>query len=778
MVTQGDHHDTGGGVETSNGRPLRPMATVRKAMDCGAGRQTSPTALGAGTRPALARRAHPAIVTVDEVGRIVGWSDSARRLFGWVADDVLGRHFAEAVVTPPCRVAVTAVLSGVATGTASRSSDALEVVARCRSGEELVIDLALARAPGTIVVVARPAERHLRDLLALELASSRILAAASSLEDCASILLETLARRLRFSLARLWCANGDGRPVCAARWPALSAPVQSAATEAWGGDSLCARAWETRRIEVGYEPAEEGSGTVAAMRIEGIALPIEAEGATRAVVELRGGSSAEVDAATFDVLADLARQIGLVVERARTEAALRRTVEKLTDIAATDPLTGVRNRREFERVLGMGRRRPFALLAIDVDCLKPINDTYGHEAGDRVLQAVATTLESVVRASDLVARVGGDEFAVLLEGTPPAEAATIAERMRAAMHGLTAPFQTVSISVGWATGEAEDDARAVWQAADIHLANAKRHGRDRVVGGEGRTGPVVRRPPDWTTRLHSLLARRHVPMLFQPIVDLTDGRTVAAEALARPPGTTAVTSVEDLFRAAHRTGQVRDLDWLCRRMAVEQAPWAAAGWTLFLNVSTAALVDPVHDVDQLLLLLDSAGADPERVVLEITEREPIHDYERLARVLAAYREHGIRFAVDDIGEGHSTLELLAVAAPEFLKVARSLTLSPPRSGPHAAIRAIAAFARATGATVVAEGVEDEATAHRMRQLGIRLVQGFHFGLPASGRDFAARVLTAATSPPVVVSPARYCRNPHPGRRTNSSSGAAALPSAS
>jgi EAL domain-containing protein (putative c-di-GMP-specific phosphodiesterase class I) len=155
----------------------------------------------------------------------------------------------------------------------------------------------------------------------------------------------------------------------------------------------------------------------------------------------------------------------------------------------------------------------------------------------------------------------------------------------------------------------------------------------------------------------------------------------------------------------------------------------AGGTALFMNISSVALLDPVHDVDQMLLLCRWSGRSPEDVVLEITERETISEVGRLRGVLASYREHGFRFALDDVGEGHSTLEVLTAARPEFVKIARSLVRGADSDASVAAIRATVEFARATDATVIAEGVETEVDAELMAGLGVGCGQGWLFGRP-------------------------------------------------
>jgi EAL domain-containing protein (putative c-di-GMP-specific phosphodiesterase class I) len=193
-------------------------------------------------------------------------------------------------------------------------------------------------------------------------------------------------------------------------------------------------------------------------------------------------------------------------------------------------------------------------------------------------------------------------------------------------------------------------------------------------------------------------------------------------------------SVDEIFEAARTSGHIRDLDWVCRRRAVENAKQLPKEAILFLNISASSLIDPVHGVDQLLDLLRSAGRPPQTVVLDITEHERIRDYELLSRILADYRHEGIRFALDDVGEGHSTLELLAASSSEYLKLGRSLTMTSNRIGSRAVIDATLSFARMSGAVVIAEGVENEYVADLMKAVGITLGQGFGLGKPTMASD--------------------------------------------
>ncbi|MHB8490348.1 MAG: EAL domain-containing protein [Candidatus Dormibacteria bacterium] len=437
----------------------------------------------------------------------------------------------------------------------------------------------------------------------------------------------------------------------------------------------------------------------------------------------------------LDAIPVACHHLGRFLERVRAEGAFHEAAMELSALASTDSLTGLKNRREFDRALRTIPRQPFAVLSLDVDGLKGTNDAHGHAEGDALLRMVGHTLGLLVRGWDVMARVGGDEFAALLPEVGVFGANLVAERMRLAMRALVLPSGPVRITVGWSAAPAGADPVSVWQRADESLYRAKHAGGDQVMGSSyerGEAGDIADR--SYSDVITRLLEGGPLTTMFQPIVDLVDGSVLGYEALARPEGFAAMDSVEDVFEAARTSGNIRDLDWVCRRRALEDARQLPDRDALFLNISAAALLDPVHGVDQLLLVLATVGRAPQTVVLEITEHERIRDYDRLADVLAAYRAEGIRFALDDVGEGHSTLELLAASGSEFLKLGRSLTMTSSRMGSKAAMHATLAFAQVSGAVVIAEGVENEFVADLMKAAGIRHGQGFGLGKPTLAGD--------------------------------------------
>ncbi|MHB8509769.1 MAG: EAL domain-containing protein, partial [Candidatus Dormibacteria bacterium] len=228
-----------------------------------------------------------------------------------------------------------------------------------------------------------------------------------------------------------------------------------------------------------------------------------------------------------------------------------------------------------------------------------------------------------------------------------------------------------------------------------------------------------------------LVERKDLDSVYQPICRLDDRSVMGYEALARPAGQAADTSVEALFTAAQRMGALRDLDWLSRRAALGGAADLPDQVLLFVNVGARAFLDPLHDVDQMLLLTQWAGRSPHDIVLEISEREVVSDLRRLREVIGSYRREGFRFAMDDVGEGHLTLELLGAANPEFVKVARSLTVDAALGEQRAVIRALVEFSLSAGAMVIAEGIEDRSQLETMRELGVQLGQGYYLGRPAA-----------------------------------------------
>jgi diguanylate cyclase (GGDEF)-like protein len=573
-----------------------------------------------------------------------------------------------------------------------------------------------------------------------------LLSESSDLHKGLQQTLDLVTSSLECRVGEIWLRSGETRDV-ELQYSSGDGSAGVASFEKAGkalgvgpGPSLVGRALKTGRGSMvppasAATPGDRGVET-AAMDIRCVlTFPIRARNGVVGVLVLFHEPIGRPIRGLLDAVTACCHHVGLFVERVRAETALHDAAMELSALASTDSLTGLKNRREFDRAVRTIPREPFAVLSLDVDGLKAINDSEGHAAGDALLRMVGHTLGLLVRGWDVMARVGGDEFAALLPGVGVFGAHLVAERMRVAMHSLLLPSGPVRITVGWSAAPAGADPVSVWQRADESLYQAKHAGGDQVIGSSyerGEAGDIAER--SYSDVITRVLEGGALSTVFQPVVNLIDGTVLGYEALARPEGFAAIDSVHEVFEAARTSGHIRDLDWVCRRQAVEDAKQLPAGTTLFLNISASSLINPIHGVDQLLDLLRTANRAPQTVVLDITEHERIRDYEVLSRVLAAFRAEGIRFALDDVGEGHSTLELIAASSSEFLKLGRSVTMTSSRVGSRAVIDATMLFARSSGAVVIAEGIENEFAADVMKAVGIGLGQGFGLGKPTMAHE--------------------------------------------
>jgi diguanylate cyclase (GGDEF)-like protein len=425
---------------------------------------------------------------------------------------------------------------------------------------------------------------------------------------------------------------------------------------------------------------------------------------------------------------------------------LQEAVDQVARLSRTDQLTGAANRwawdEELPREMARSRRDGSAMVValLDLDRFDAFNQLRGHPEGDRLLQRMAATWRDVLRDTDTLSRYDGAQFAALLRQCSVEHATVIVERLRMAVP------EEQTVSVGMAAWNGRDTSVEMMSRAEEALIAAKLSGRDRVRIAETGAAVAAGDATKWNSIVQQLLDDRSVVAAYQSIVDLRSGSIVAYEALARPNRDRIDISVERMFSSAQRMGLGRDLDWLCRRAALAGATWVPSGIPVFVNCNMSGLVDPVHRVDQMLLVMEAARRDPRDVVLEITERELVGDLSRLKVVVTAYRREGFRFAVDDVGEGHSTLEVLAATSPDFVKIARSLVIDAASAGPRAAIRAVVAFADELGASTIAEGIETESTALYMRDLGVHLGQGWLFGRPELPPTGAPRTVLSDVVP--------------------------------
>ena len=432
----------------------------------------------------------------------------------------------------------------------------------------------------------------------------------------------------------------------------------------------------------------------------------------------------------------------------------RQRAMRLGELAITDHLTGLANRLHFQSALALELRHarqtgaPVALLYLDLDGFKEVNDRHGHAMGDAVLLEVARRLGPQMRASETLARLGGDEFAILMRGGADAAAAeALAERIVAALREPVVLPGGASIAIGASIGiavqaAAEADAERLLEQADHALYRAKTQARRAwsVFGDSGSGVPLLPASaldPATAERASRCEecgegATQPIPfsMAFQPIVDVVERRVFAFEALVRGPQGEPAGTV--LGRITRRNRYA--FDQSCRRTAIELAARLGLVQTdalLSINFIPGAMYEPENCVRATLAAARRAKLPGHRLIFEVTEGEQVLEPAHLARIFEVYRGHGFLPAIDDFGAGYAGLNLLARFQPSLIKLDRELIADIEASRPKQSIvRAVLAVCSDLGITPIAEGVESLAEYRTLRAMGIRLFQGYLFARPA------------------------------------------------
>ena len=448
--------------------------------------------------------------------------------------------------------------------------------------------------------------------------------------------------------------------------------------------------------------------------------------------------------------------------RSRALALVEQRTDELRHQALHDTLTGLPNRAliidRIGRMLARNRRGqlPVAVLFLDLDNFKDINDTLGHRAGDQLLVAVADRLTAALRGGDSVGRLGGDEFVVLTESTSAADGAgTVAERIMGAM---APPFAigeselplSVSTSIGYAEGD-RATAEALLQDADIALYRAKAAGRNCAVRFTPSMQAAVDDHRHLEVDLQSALAAGQFFVEYQPIVELSSGAVTGVEALLRwRHPVRGVIGPEEFIAELESTGPIVEVgSWVLGEACRQGARWHRLGYPIAVSVNVSARQFE-HDrvIDEVRGALDASGFDPGSLILELTETVVMHDVEDTVRRLGRLHAQGIRIAIDDFGTGYSSLAYLRSLPIDVLKIDRSfvsaMTDSPESAG---LVHTLIQLAKLLSLETIAEGIESADQWRRLRAEGADFGQGYRFSRPIPVDE--VELLLATTGPPNV-----------------------------
>jgi diguanylate cyclase (GGDEF)-like protein len=439
----------------------------------------------------------------------------------------------------------------------------------------------------------------------------------------------------------------------------------------------------------------------------------------------------------------VSRSVRYAIERKRAEVALAHQ-------ALHDALTGLPNRALFldrlKLALARSARRSssVAVLFLDLDRFKLINDSLGHEAGDRVLVDVGARLEQALRPGDTVARFGGDEFTALCEDVPSERAVlAIAERMAQAVAmpfplGDSETFLSASIGIAMAAGDAHDQdlAESLVRDADVAMYRAKERGKSRVELFDSQLRERAVQRLSIESALHRALERDELRLHYQPQVDLSSGQIVGWEALVRwEHPERGLLQPSDFVQVAEETGLILALgswvlDTACRQVASWSAlPGAAPDPVIAVNLSARQLSQP-ELVDVVGHALEQARLPASRLCLEVTESVVVDHDGGDPAMLDDLRTLGVQLALDDFGSGYSALSSLKRYRVDVLKVDQDFVAELGRDAAGGPIlAAIIDLTHALGLRAVAEGVENAGQVDALRALGCDMAQGFWFGRP-------------------------------------------------
>ncbi|MEU4687755.1 bifunctional diguanylate cyclase/phosphodiesterase [Actinoplanes sp. NPDC023714] len=441
-------------------------------------------------------------------------------------------------------------------------------------------------------------------------------------------------------------------------------------------------------------------------------------------------------------LALVARQYLALDDVRRYTTQLRQREAHFRQLAHTDPLTGLANRRGLQQALLRSDRDNAVLIGIDMDGFKTVNDMRGHDVGDSVLTEVAARLRRNLLDGDVAARLGGDEFAVLMHGDTD-EAMLAAHRLLAV---LGEPYEVDGGSIFLSASLGVADTGELLHDADLALRYAKQRGKNRVERYQARYDELLRRRGTLQGELRHAIDRNQLRLVFQPVVALPSMRPVGAEALLRwtHPELGAVRP-DEFIPVAEESGLINRIGaWVLEQACRQLAEWLAKGHDVWVSVNLSP--KELHNADyaaQVADVLAENDVPPQRLVLEVTEHAVATDMEELVRRLAELRETGVRIALDDFGAGYSSLTQLRTLPVDILKIDHALVAEPEsRTGTAAPlVDVVVRLGHRLGLEVLAEGIGTTAQREVVEEAGCRLGQGSLFGWGVPAEHFETRLRT-------------------------------------
>ena len=617
---------------------------------------------------------------------------------------------------------------------------------------------------GTIIDITD--RKRIEKRQAMEHAVTRVLAEAQSPGEAIPRIIQMICESLGWACGAYWRWDAADQALrCAEVWRIDAVEIaefmDATARDfneapAWRGEApgtvtagLVRRVWHDRApvwfADVTREPGfRRGQNAEKAGLHCAFGFPVLAGTQPLGVMEFFSTEIEQPDLALLQVVRAIGSQIGQFILH-------RQADERVRHLAHYDELTGLPNRSMFNQrlsqALAQAKRgdRPLAVLFIDLDRFKNINDTLGHDAGDRVLREVADRLRGCLRESDTIGRLGGDEFVVLITEFPELpQVAAVAQKILAA---ATRPFVVeaqefhITASIGISTyPDDSGDMPSLLKNADIAMYRAKERGKNNYQFYSAQMNVHTLERAALESNLRRALERNEFLLHYQPKIDIGSGRITGMEALLRwqQPGKPIVPPM-DFIPLAEETGLIVPIGgWALMTACTRAKSWQDPGRELLrigVNLSPRQFAHEglIQDVSQVL---NDTGLDPASLELEITESMVMRNPEQAVKLLTRLKDMGIQLSIDDFGTGYSSLNYLKRFPLDSLKIDRSFIQDLPGNGDDAAItRAIIAMAHSLRLKVIAEGVETEQQFAFLREHGCDEMQGFFFSRPLPENEF-------------------------------------------
>ena len=460
------------------------------------------------------------------------------------------------------------------------------------------------------------------------------------------------------------------------------------------------------------------------------------------------------------LLGRMVESVAYALDNFDREAERVRSQERIQYLATHDGLTGLPNRAMFNELLRLGaesaRRyeRKFAVLFVDLDRFKFVNDTLGHEAGDVLLKEMSTRFKECLRASDVVARLGGDEFVFLIQEVgDAAQVTTVARKvLSAALRPVEILGQecrvTASIGISMYPTDATDE-QSLMKNADMAMYLAKEEGKNNFQFYSKNIKSQSLERMAIETQLRRALDNGEFSLHYQPKMVSKTGQINGVEALLRwqNPELGSVSPMQ-FIPVAEETGMIIPIGrWVLRRACAQNVAWQRAGLPAIcvaVNLSMRQFADP-DLVRDITATLEETGMPPHLLELELTESMVMHNVERTIKLLTTIKGMGVRLAIDDFGTGYSSLAQIKRFPIDTLKVDRSFIREIPRDTEDRAItEAIIAMGKTLSLTVVAEGVETKEQEQFLRERACDEMQGYYFSKPTTAEEFEKLLRNALT----------------------------------